>query len=144
MAVTEVTLAGLVFNSGSDGDGDEFIISDVQGWDGTGVELVHVERPLSSGAVLVRGRRASRTLTVSGWVVASSGAHLGRARHKLETAFDGIITTDGTLEVDQDNGTYTLTVRLAQQLRTRTVGDMAVTFEADLIAVSPAKVPSGS
>lgn len=144
MAVTEITLAGLVCNSGPDMDGDEFIVSDIQGWDGTGVELVYVERPLSSGAVLVRGRRASRTLTVSGWVVASSGAHLGRARHKLEAAFDGIITGDGTLEVDEDDATWTLTVRLAQQLRTRTVGAVAVTFEADLIAVSPVKASSGS
>lgn len=139
MAVTEVRLAGLTFNSGPDGDGDEFIISDVEGWDGGGVELVTVERPLSAGAILVRGRKASRTLTVSGWVLAATGANLGRARQKLETAFDGIITANGTMAVDQDNGTRTLTVRLAQQLRTRSAGSMAISFEADLIAVSPAK-----
>lgn len=144
MAVTEVTLAGLTFNSGPDGDGDEFIISDVDGWDGSGVELVSVERPLSAGGVLVRGRKASRTLTVAGWAIASSDAHLGRARRKLEVAFDGIITSDGTLEVDEDDATWILTVRLAQQLRTRSVGGIAVTFEADLIAVSPAKASGGS
>jgi hypothetical protein len=143
MAVTEVRLAGLTFNDGPDGDGDEFIVSDVEGWDGAGVELVTVERPLSDGAVIVRGRRASRTLTVSGWVVATAG-NLGRARGKLEDAFDGIITSDGTLAVDQDDGTLTLTVRLAQQLRTRSAGDLAITFEADLIAVTPAKTPTGS
>ena len=104
MAVSAVRLAGLTFNSGADGEGDEFIVSDVEGWDGAGVELVTVERPLSDGAVLVRGRRASRALTVTGWVVATTG-DLGRARGKLEDAFDGIITTDGTLEVDQDDGT---------------------------------------
>lgn len=143
MTVTAVRLAGLTFNSGADGEGDEFIVSEIEGWDGAGVELVTVERPLSDGAVLVRGRRASRILTMSGWVVATTG-DLGRARAKLEDAFDGIITTDGNLEVDQDDGTYALAVRLTQQLRTRSVGDLAVTFEADLIAVSPAKVPSGS
>jgi hypothetical protein len=143
MAVTEVRLAGLTFNDGPDGDGDEFIVSDVEGWDGAGVELVTVERPLSDGAVIVRGRRASRTLTVSGWVVSAAG-NLGRARGKLEDAFDGIITSDGTLAVDQDDGTLTLTVRLAQQLRTRSAGDLAITFEADLIAVTPAKTPTGS
>lgn len=139
MAVTEVRLAGLTFNSGPDGDGDEFIVSDVEGWDGGGVELVVVERPLSAGAVLVRGRQGSRTLTISGWVVASDSTHLGRARRKLEVAFDGIITADGTLAVDQDDDTYALTVRLAQALRTRTAGSMAVSFEADLVAVAPAK-----
>jgi hypothetical protein len=139
MAVTEISLAGLTFNSGPDGDGDEFIISDVDGWDGSGVELVTVERPLSTGAVLVRGRKASRTLTVSGWVVASAGDHLGRARRKLEIAFDGIITADGTFEVEQDDGTWTLTVRLAQALRTRSAGSIAINFEADLIAVNPTK-----
>lgn len=139
MAVTEVRLAGLDFNSGPDSDGDEFIISDVDGWDGGGVELITVEKPLSAGAVLVRARKASRTLTVSGWVVASSSAHLGRARRKLEVAFDGIITADGTLAVDQDDDTWALTVRLAQALRTRSAGSMAITFEADLLAVNPAK-----
>lgn len=139
MAVTEVRLAGLDFNSGPDSDGDEFIISDVDGWDGGGVELITVEKPLSAGAVLVRARKASRTLTISGWVVASGSAHLGRARRKLEVAFDGIITADGTLAVDQDDDTWALTVRLAQALRTRSAGSMAITFEADLVAVDPAK-----
>lgn len=143
MAVTEVRLAGLTFNDGPDDDGDEFIVSDIDGWDGTGVELVTVERPLSDGAVLVRGRRASRALTVTGWVVAAAG-HLGRARGKLEDAIDSIIDADGTLAVDQDDGTLALTVRLAQQLRTRSVGDLAITFEADLIAVAPAKTAVGS
>lgn len=143
MAVTEVRLAGLIFNSGPDVDGDEFIVSDVDGWDGAGVEVVTVERPISDGAVLVRGRRAARMLTVTGWVVATPG-DLGRARGKLEDAFDTIIASDGTLAVDQDDGTLTLTVRLAQQLRTRSAGDVAITFEADLIAVSPAKTPTGS
>ena len=59
-------------------------------------------------------------------------------------AFDGIITADGTLEVEEDDATWTLSVRLAQQLRTRSAGDMAITFEADLIAVDPAKVSAGS
>lgn len=139
MAVTEIRLAGLTFNHGPDSDGDEFIISEVDGWDSGGVELVTVEKPLSAGALIVRARKASRTLTLNGWVVAADTAHLGRARQKLETAFDGLITASGTLAVDQDNGTRSLSVRLAQGLRTKTVGAIAITFEADLIAISPAK-----
>lgn len=141
MAVSEVRLAGLTFNSGPDSDGDEFWIIDVDGWDSAGVEQVMVERPISDGAVLVRARRSARALIVSGEVIASTRAHLGRARHKLETAFDGIITSDGTFAVDQDDGTFTLTVRLAQRLRTRSDGDFAVSFEADLIAADPVKTP---
>lgn len=140
MAVSEVRLAGLTFNSGPDGDGDEFFISDVDGWDSTGVELVTIERPLSDGGVVVRSRRASRALTVTGWAVAADANNLGRARSKLEVAFSGIITADGTMAVDQDDGTKTLTVRLAQPLRTRSVGSMAITFEAGLLATNPTKV----
>lgn len=140
MAVTEVRLAGLTFNDGPDADGDEFIVSDLEGWDGGGVEVIMVEKPISAGAVLVRARKASRSLTLSGWVIASSGAHLGRARRKLEVAFDGIITADGTLAVDQDDDTWALTVRLSQPLRTRgSAGSTAINFEADLLAVNPAK-----
>lgn len=141
MAVTEVRLAGLTFNTGTpDSDGDEFWITDVDGWDSAGVQLVLVERPQSDGAVLVRARRTARPLTVSGEVIGAPG-HLGRARSKLEAAFDGIITSDGTLSVDQDDGTHHLTVRLAQRLRTRSDGDLAISFEADLIAVDPVKTP---
>jgi len=139
MAVTEVRLAGLTFNSGPDSDGDEFFVEDVDGWDGTGVELVTVERPISDGAILVRARRTSRTLTISGCVVASAHGQLGRARHKLEAAMDSIVTADGTFAVDQDDGTWTLAVRLAQRLRTRSAGDLAITFEADLLAADPTK-----
>lgn len=139
MAVTEVRLGGLTFNSGPDSDGDEFIISDVDGWDGSGVELVTVDKPLSAGAVLVRGRKAARPLTLTGWVVAASTAHLGRARRKLEVAFDGIIAADGTLAVDQDDDTWALTVRVAQPLTTRSAGAAAVQFIAALLAVDPAK-----
>lgn len=139
MAVTEVRLAGLTFNSGADGDGDEFIVSEVDGWDSPGVEVIAVERPVSDGAVIAFGRRASRPLTFSGWVVASGPEHLGRARRKLEVAFNGIVTANGTLAVDQDDDTWELTVRLVQALRTKSVGNMAVTFEAGLLAANPAK-----
>lgn len=139
MAVTEVRLAGLTFNSGPDSDGDEFFITDVDGWDGTGVEQVTVERPLSSGAVLVRGRQTSRPLTVTGEVVAAGPSYLGRARRKLESAMAGIVTADGTFAADEDGTTLTLTVRLAQRLRTRSDGDTAISFEADLIAADPTK-----
>lgn len=144
MAVSEVRLAGLTFNSGPDSDGDEFWIENVDGWDSASVELVLVERPISDGAVIARARRSARPLTVAGCVIASSAGHLGRARRKLEVAMDGIITADGTFEADQDDGTWAFTVRLAQRLRTRPAGDLAITFEADLIAANPVKTAAGS
>lgn len=139
MAVTEVRLAGLTFNSGPDADGDEFVISEIDGWDDDGAALITVEKPQSDGAILVRARRPARALTVTGWVVASSDAHLGRARRKLEVAMSSIVTANGNLDVDQDDDTWRLVVRRAQRLRSRTVGGVAITFEVDLLAVSPAK-----
>lgn len=143
MTVSEVRLAGLDFNSGPDGDGDEFIISDVEGWDGPGVELITVERPLSDGAVLVRGRQTARTLSITGWVVAAPG-YMGRARRKLAAAMAGIVGTNGTIEVDEEDATYSLTVRLAVGLRTKQAAPLAITFQADLLAVDPEKAVIGS
>lgn len=143
MTVDAVRLAGLTFNSGADGDGDEFIISDVEGWDGPGVELITVERPLSDGAILVLGRQTARTLSITGWVVAAPG-YMGRARRKLATAMAGIVGANGTLEVDEEDATYGLTVRLAVGLRTKQAGPLAITFQADLLAADPVKAVVGS
>jgi hypothetical protein len=143
VTVSEVRLAGLTFNSGPDGDGDEFIISDVEGWDGPGVELISVERPISDGAILVLGRQTARTIVITGWVVAVP-ENMGRARRKLATAMASIVAANGTLAVDEEDDTYSLTVRLAQGLRTKQAGPVAITFEATLLASNPAKTPTGS
>lgn len=137
MAGVVVRLAGLTFNDGPDVDGDEFVISDVVGWDSTGVEQTVVERPIATGAVYAHGRRASRALAISGFAV--SGGSMGRARRKLATAVDGIVTANGTLSVDEDDGTYELAVRLAAPLRTRQVGPTVVSFDLDLVAANPVK-----
>jgi hypothetical protein len=143
LTVSEVRLAGLTFNSGPDADGDEFIISDVEGWDGAGVELISVERPLSDGALVVLGRHTARILVLTGWVVAVA-ENMGRARRKLAAAMATLVGADGTLAVDEEDGTYTLTVRLAQALRTKQAGPVAITFEATLLAADPAKTAAGS
>jgi hypothetical protein len=141
MAGLVVRLAGLTFNDGPDNDGDEFWVGEITGWDGAGVDLVTVNRPISSGSVVVRGRRAARALVMTGEVISLS---LTRARRKLAAAFDSIIEADGTLEVDEYDGTYTLAVRLTTQLRTRDDGTYGLTFEADLIAADPVKVLAAS
>jgi hypothetical protein len=138
VTVSEVRLAGLTFNSGPDSDGDEFIISDVEGWDGPGVEQITVERPISDGALVVLGRQTARTLVLTGWVVAVP-ENMGRARRKLAAAMASIVGTDGALAVDEEDGTYALSVRLLQGLRTKQAGPLAITFEATLLAADPTK-----
>lgn len=134
-----VTLAGITFNDGPDGDGDEFVISDVEGWDSPGVELVIIEKPLSDGAVIAHGRRASRSLSLSGYAIGETIADVARARRKLATAANGIITADGTMVVDEGDATYSLTVRMAAPLRTRQHTAQSVRFDMSLVAVNPAK-----
>jgi hypothetical protein len=139
MSVT-LTLAGITFNGGPDGDGDEFIVSDVEGWDGPEIELVVIERPITDGAVVAYARRAARALVLTGSVVAETVADVGRARRKLAAAMDTLVAANGTLTVAETDGTYTLGVRLAQSLRTRR-GTTAqiVTFEISLLAPNPVK-----
>ena len=134
-----VTLAGITFNDGPDADGDEFVVSDVEGWDSPGVELVIIEKPLSDGAVIGHGRRAARSLGVTGYVIGETVADVGRARRKLATAINGIITDDGTLVIDEGDATYSLTVRLAAPMRTRQHTAQSVRFDMSLVAADPAK-----
>ena len=134
-----VTLAGITFNDGPDGDGDEFVVSDIEGWDSPGVEMIIVEKPLSDGAVIGHGRRASRSLGVAGYIIGETVADVARARRKLATAINGIVTSDGTLVVDEGDATYSLTVRLAAPMRTRQHTAQSVRFDLSLVAADPAK-----
>jgi hypothetical protein len=138
-----VRLAGITFNDGEDGDGDLFVVSDLAGWDGAGVELAKVEKPLGAGSIIVFGRLTTWTLTLSGWVVAGPDG-IGPARRKLATALYGLVDTAGTLEVDEDDATYSLSVRLDSDLRTRQQGPSAISFEAILVAATPTKAVVGS
>ena len=144
MAVGVVTLGGLTFNGGPDGDGDQFAIGEIPGWDSPGVEQVLVERPLSDGAVVAHGRRTSRALALSGHATGSTIANGFRARRKLAAAIDSLITADGTLTVDEGDTTYSLTVRLAAEVDTRQAGPYGIEFEIPLIAANPAKAVVGS
>lgn len=140
MTIGVITLGGLTFNAGPDSDGDRFVIGDIAGWDGTGVEQAAVERPLSTGAVVVHGRRTARALALSGHASGSTIQNGFRARRKLAAALDSIITADGTLAVDEGSGTYSLTVRLAGQPNTRQLpGNLGVEFDIPLTAANPVK-----
>lgn len=143
MAGAVVRLGGITFNSGPDGDGDDFIVSDLDGWDGGGVELGQVEKPLGDGAVIVYGRRTAWTLTLSGWVVAGPEG-IGPARRKLTAALYALVELADTLEVDEEDGTYGLDVRLSGNLRTRQQGPDAISFEVALVAPIPTKALIGS
>lgn len=145
MTVTAVRLAGLTFQTADvvDGDGDLFVVSNIDGWDGPGVDLAVIEKPVSDGAVIASSRLTAWTLTLSGWVVAGAEG-IGPARRKLQTALYGLVDTAGTLEVDEEDGTYTVSVRLSAGLRSRQAGPAAITFEASLLAVVPTKTLTGS
>jgi len=144
MTVGVVTLGGLTFNDGPDSDGDQFSIGEISGWDGSGVEQISVERPLSDGAVVAHGRRTSRALALAGHASGSTIQDGFRARRKFEAAIDSLITADGTLTVDEGDDVYSLTVRLAGQPSTRQAGPYGIEFDIPLIAANPAKAVVGS
>ena len=121
----------------ADGDGDRFTLRDLPGWTGAPVEIVSVEKPVSDGAVLVRGRHTARAVSIVGHGIAANTDAVWRVRAKLEACV--LAGADSTLYVDEPTGTKTLTVRLSNSLRVRPVGPRTVEFEIPLIAVNPTK-----
>jgi hypothetical protein len=136
----QVRLGSITFKAASataDGDGDRFTLRDLPGWTGAPVELVSIEKPISAGAVLVRGRHTARSLSIVGHGIASNADGVWRVRGKLEACV--LPGADSTLYVDEPAGTKTLTVRLSDSIRVRPVGPKTVEFEIPLIAVNPTK-----
>lgn len=134
-----VRLGTFVFED-VDVDGDAFYVTDLDGWTGTPVDLASVEKPVSDGAVVAYARRRGRAVTISGIGVAATAGGWARLRNKLETLCDGLVATPATLQVDEPGGgTKALTVRLADGLRVRRRGPMAVDFDIPLLAPNPAK-----
>lgn len=136
----QVRLGSITFKAASaaaDGDGDRFTVRDLPGWTGAPTEIVTIEKPISDGAVLVRGRFTARPVSIVGHGIAANADAVWRVRTKLEAAVEP--DADTTLYVDEPTGTKTLVVRLADSLRIRTVGPKTVEFEIPLIAVNPTK-----
>lgn len=138
MAFT-VSLGSITFGGGPDSDGDKFTVRDLPGWTGAPVELVSVEKPLSNGAVIVRGRYKGRLVSIVGHGIAATPAAIWRVRAKLEACVTP--GTNATLTVNEPSpgSTKTLTVRLAEALRVRPAGPRAVEFEIPLYAANPTK-----
>jgi hypothetical protein len=138
MAFT-VTLGSITFGGGPDSDGDRFTVRDLPGWTGPQVELVRVEKPISAGAVIVRGRYTGRSLSIVGHGIGVSAAAVWRVRAKLEACVTP--GADATLTVYEPSpgATHTLSVRLVDGLRVRPAGPRAVEFEIPLFAANPAK-----
>lgn len=134
-----VTLGTLTFNAGPDSDGDRFVVGEIIGWEGAGIEQTMLQRPLSDGAVFGRGRRTSRAIVLSGHASSSTLEGMWRARRKLAAGCDALIDASGTLTVDEGTATYSLTVRLADAPDTRQAGPYGVEFSITLIAANPAK-----
>ena len=121
----------------ADGDGDRFTLRDLPGWTGAPVDIISVEKPVSDGAVLVRGRHTARAVSIVGHGIAANADAVWRVRSKLEACVTA--GADSTLYVDEPTGTKTLAVRLSNSLRVRPVGPRTVEFEIPLIAVNPTK-----
>lgn len=138
MAIT-VTLGSITFGGGPDGDGDRFTVRDMPGWTGAPVELVSVEKPISNGAVVVRGRYTGRPLSIVGHGIAATPDAIWRVRNKLEACVTP--GTNATLTVNEPSpsSTKTLTVRLGDAMRVRPAGPRAVEFEIPLFAANPTK-----
>lgn len=135
-----VRLGSITFRAASaaaDSDGDRFTVRDLPGWTGAPTEIVAVEKPISNGAVMVRGRYTARPVTIIGHAIAANADAVWRVRSKLEAVVQP--GADSTLYVDEPTGTKTLTVRLADSLRIRPAGPKTVEFEIPLIAVNPTK-----
>jgi hypothetical protein len=133
-----VRLGTLTFNNGPDADGDEFIASDVDGWNEIPVELVTVERPIADGAVIVRGRYQAKALTVVGVGIGANEDAVWRVRSKLAAA-SALATASANFEVDEPGATYRLVVRVPDRIRIRPLANVAVEFEIPLLAADPHK-----
>lgn len=136
----QVRLGSITFKAASaaaDSDGDRFTLRDLPGWTGAAVEIVAVEKPLSAGAVMVRGRYTARSLSIVGHGIAATVDTAWRVRNKLEACV--LPGADSTLYVDEPAGTKTLTVRLSDSIRVRPVGPRVVEFEIPLFAANPTK-----
>lgn len=136
----QVRLGSITFGPAratADSDGDRFTVRDLPGWTGAPVDLITVEKPISDGAVLVRGRRTGRRVSIVGHAIAANADAVWRVCNKLEAVAQP--GADSTLYVDEPTGTKTLTVRLADALRVRPVGPRTVEFEIPLYAANPTK-----
>lgn len=138
MGVT-VALGSITFGGGPDGDGDKFTVRDLPGWTGASVELVSVEKPLSHGAVIVRGRYTGRSLSIVGHGIAATPNAIWRVRAKLEACVTPGADVTMTVTEPSPGSTKTLTVRLADALRVRPAGPRAIEFEIPLFAANPTK-----
>jgi hypothetical protein len=136
----QVRLGSITFKAATapaDADGDRFTVRDLPGWTGAPVEMVTVEKPISAGAVMVRGRHTARAVSIVGHGIAANADAVWRVRSKLEACVSA--SADSTLYVDEPTGTKTLTVRLSDSLRVRPAGPRTVEFEIPLIAANPTK-----
>lgn len=138
MAIT-VALGSITFGGGPDSDGDKFTVRDLPGWTGASVDLISVEKPLSNGAVIVRGRYKGRSLSIVGHGIAATPAAIWRVRAKLEACVGPNADVTMTVTEPSPGSTKTLGVRLAEALRVRPAGPRAVEFEIPLFAANPTK-----
>lgn len=140
MAIT-AQLGSIIFGGPADSDGDRFTLRDLQGWASPPADLILVERPITAGAVAVRGRWKARTIVIVGHGIAPNAAGVWRIRNKLGTEADTALYDDDVLLTVTEPGpvVYTVGVRLAEGVKDRPAGPRALEFEITLVAPDPTK-----
>lgn len=135
-----VRLGSITFGGGPDGDGDNFVLTEVEGWEFPQVDMASASRA-DDGDVLSRLRLGGRAITLVGTASTSSIDNVWRVRKKLATAVGALVRAAGTLYVDEASvGALTqASVRVSQPMRVKRYGPYAVQFEIPLMAFDPRK-----
>lgn len=142
MARVTATINGLSFNTGPDGNGIDWRLAEVEGWEAPAVRQQLVDRVGADGSVLVETAYSHRPLVLRGWAICTSNTMLWTARQELAAQLDTAGATDGAdavLTVNEPTVAKRATVRLAGAIRVRELSDKVFEFEAPLVAPDPRK-----
>lgn len=134
-----VTFAGIEANTGvRDVDGNEWVVSSVDGWDSPVVRVATIDRPGADGAFVGDAYYGPRAMTVKGSCISNTG-HAGvlAARTRLAAALDALLRTSGLIVVGEGPDKQAA-VRRGAALRID-VDQQHLIFEAALVAADPRK-----
>jgi hypothetical protein len=134
----DITLNGLQFNT-IDEDGILWVCTDLEGWWGQPEpEVPDISRGLGDGSYDVRGRYATREISLSGVFFPPTKEYVEIARDKLVVAID-LVKKSGYLVVDEEPPKASL-VRLVDRPQITTVSPRGKTeFSLTLRAPDPIK-----
>lgn len=135
----DIKLGEFTFNT-IDEDGIVWVIQDIEGWWGPpDVELPDYPRGNADGSFDVRGRWASRQLTLTGTMLPPDRSYVPLARQRLVDAAN-LVYEGNWLRVEESNYTKVSWVRLTERPKIETVTARGRTeFQIGLKAPDPIK-----